>query len=521
MSFIRSLIILSLLLLAEGSAFVYNGFRSSTLKLGGSARILKSGVLQITNKTQVVLGHAFHSSPIHLNNQSFSFSTTFVFSIRPQVRVFLALSGESKPRRPLLSAAIDLRGVVQDNVYVGFSASTGLLSSAHLILGWSFSTNGSAAELELPNFGTGERGATRVVIIVSSVGFAMVVCLIMLSLFMRRRLARFDQWAECGPRKFTYSELKDATKNFKELLGSGGFGKVYRGVLNDGQEVAVKRVSQDSRQGMREFLAEILTIGRLRHRNLMRLHGYCRQQRKSELLLVYEYMPNASLDKKLFYDGGLSWEQRFTILKGVASALLYLHEEWEQQVIHRDVKASNVLLDGKLNARLGDFGLARLYDHGKNPQTTRAVGTLGYVAPEVMRTGKPTTSSDVYSYGSLLLETVCGRRPVEPRRCEEEMVLVEWVWSFQVRGEILSVADPRLLFASGHSDCMAEEMELVLKLGLLCLHVLPERRPCMRQVVQILNKDVPLPPLPPQMPTIEHPPPPLSFNYCLPKRVDS
>lgn len=291
-------------------------------------------------------------------------------------------------------------------------------------------------------------------------------------------------------------------------------------MLNDGQEVAVKRVSQDSRQGVREFLAEIVTIGRLRHRNLMRLHGYCRHQRKSELLLVYDYMPNASLDKKLFYRDGLSWEQRYTILKGVAAALLYLHEEWEQQVIHRDVKASNVLLDGKLNARLGDFGLARLYDHGKNPQTTRAVGTLGYVAPEVMRTGKPTTSSDVYSYGSLLLETVCGRRPVEPCRCEEEMVLVEWVWSFQVRGEVLLATDPRLLCASGHNAHMAEEIELVLKLGLLCLHVLPERRPSMRHVVQILNKDVSLPPLPPQMPMIEHPPPLLGFNYNLAKHVD-
>ncbi|URE30709.1 Legume lectin domain, partial [Musa troglodytarum] len=189
--------------------------------------------------------------------------------------------------------------------------------------------------------------------------------------------------------RFSNEELKRATHGFRdrELLGLGRFGKVYRGTLPGSRaEVAVKRVSHESRQGIREFMAEIASIGRLRHRNLVQLQGWCR--RRGELLVVYDYMPNGSLDKLLFCDSPcgqppplLSWPQRFRILRGVASALLYLHEEWEQVVIHRDVKASNVLLDAEFNGRLGDFGMAKLHDHGANPSTTRVVGTLGYLAP--------------------------------------------------------------------------------------------------------------------------------------------
>ena len=165
---------------------------------------------------------------------------------------------------------------------------------------------------------------------------------------------------------------------------------------------------------MKEFVAEIISMGRLRHRNLVQLLGYCR--RKGELLLVYDYMPNGSLDKFLYgkENTNLNWLQRFRILKGVASGLLYLHEEWEHVVLHRDVKSSNVLLDAELNGRLGDFGLARLYDHGTNPQTTHVVGTIGYLAPELTRTGRATTYTDVFGFGAFMLEVACGRRPIEP-----------------------------------------------------------------------------------------------------------
>ncbi|GAV76555.1 Pkinase domain-containing protein, partial [Cephalotus follicularis] len=295
-----------------------------------------------------------------------------------------------------------------------------------------------------------------------------------------------EDWEhEYGPHRFKFKDLYIATKGFKdkELLGTGGFGRVYRGVLPTNKiEIAVKRVSHESRQGMREFVAEIISIGRLRHRNLVQLLGYCR--RKGELLLVYDYMPNGSLDKYLYDQPNvtLNWNQRFRVLKGVASGLLYLHEEWEQVVIHRDIKASNVLLDGELNGRLGDFGLARLYDHGTDPQTTHIVGTLGYLAPEHTRTGKATTSTDVFAFGAFLLEVACGKRPIEPRL--EDFILVDWVLSFWYRGEILGAKDPNL-----GTDYVAAEVELVLKLGLLCSHSEPTARPSMRQVIQFLEGD--------------------------------
>ncbi|KAJ4876593.1 L-type lectin-domain containing receptor kinase IV.3 [Raphanus sativus] len=164
---------------------------------------------------------------------------------------------------------------------------------------------------------------------------------------------------------------------------------------NTKKEIAVKRVSNQSKQGLKEFVSEIITIGRMSHRNIVPLLGYCR--RKEELLLVYDYMPNGSLDKYLYNSSEvtLTWKQRITIIKGVASALFYLHEDWEEVVIHRDIKASNVLLDAEHNGRIGDFGLARLRGHGTDPQTTLVAGTWGYLAPDHVRTGKATTATDV------------------------------------------------------------------------------------------------------------------------------
>nr|WIL59911.1 nodulation protein [Melilotus officinalis] len=252
-------------------------------------------------------------------------------------------------------------------------------------------------------------------------------------------------------------------------------------------QVAVKRVSHESKQGLREFVSEIASIGRLRHRNLVQLLGWCR--RRGDLLLVYDFMANGSLDKYLFEEQEivLSWEQRFKIIKDVAAGLLFLHEGYEQVVIHRDVKASNVLLDFEMNGRLGDFGLARLYEHGDNPGTTRVVGTLGYLAPELPRTGKASTSSDVFAFGALLLEVACGRRPIEPKALQEELVLVEWVWEKFKEGRILEVVDPKL-----NGDFNQSEVIMVLKLGLMCSNDVPTIRPSMRQVVRILDGEVEL-----------------------------
>ncbi|KAL4610618.1 hypothetical protein ACB092_08G064000 [Castanea dentata] len=418
--------------------------------------------------------------------------------------VTLAPNGIPKPNQPLMSKSIDLSQYLLESMYVGFSAATGtLIPSNHYVLGWSFNKSGQAQGLDVSKLPSLPRQRktkeiSGLMIMVLLIAVALVLITIAGTAYNSRRKKfeeiREDWEEEYGPQRFTYKNLYKATKGFsdKELLGAGGFGKVYRGTLpSSNTQIAVKKVSHDSKQGMKEFVAEIISMGRLRHRNLVQLLGYCR--RRGELLLVYDYMPNGSLDKFLYSNEkpNLNWIQRFRILKGVASGLLYLHEEWEQVVLHRDVKASNVLLDAELNGRLGDFGLARLYDHGTNPQTTHVVGTIGYLAPELTRTGRATTCTDVFSFGAFMLEVACGRRPIELQGLPEEVVLVDYVFLCWGKGAILDASDPRL-----EGNYVVEEMELVLKLGLFCSHLLPEARPSMRQVLQFLDGNAKLPELP-------------------------
>uniref|UniRef100_A0A0E0PBX5 non-specific serine/threonine protein kinase n=1 Tax=Oryza rufipogon TaxID=4529 RepID=A0A0E0PBX5_ORYRU len=370
-----------------------------------------------------------------------------------------------------------------------------------------FSRNGAAPSLHtsslpaLPRFGPKPRSKVLEIVLPIATAAFVLALVIAAFLFVRRRVryaeVREDWEVEFGPHRFSYKELYQATKGFKnkQLLGTGGFGRVYKGVLaKSNLEIAVKRVSHDSKQGMKEFIAEVVSIGHLRHRNLVQLLGYCR--RKGELLLVYDYMSNGSLDKYL-YDKTkpvLDWGQRFQIIKGVASGLLYLHEDWEQVVIHRDIKASNVLLDGEMNGRLGDFGLARLYDHGVDPQTTHVVGTMGYLAPELVRTGKATPVTDVFAFGVFVLEVTCGRRPLGCIAPDDQNVLLDWVQEHERRHAALDTVDARLC---GKYD--ADEARLALKLGLMCAHPLPDARPTMRQVTQYLDGDAPMPEVAPTM----------------------
>jgi serine/threonine protein kinase len=405
-----------------------------------------------------------------------------------------------KPNRPLLSRHVDLSQYLLESMYVGFSSTTGTLASYHYILGWSFNKSGPSQSLEISRLPPLPRQGKRVkpgpVIITSLIAVALVLInTIGVAYILRRKKyeeIREDWEEEYGPHRFTYKSLHKATKGFKdtEIIGEGGFGKVYMGILaSSNVQIAVKRVSHDSKQGMKEFVAEIVSMGRLRHRNLVQLLGYCR--RRGELLLVYDYMPNGSLDKFLYSNENpnLNWFQRFRIIRGVAAGLLYLHEEWEQVVLHRDVKASNVLLDAELNGRLGDFGLARLHDHGTNPQTTHVVGTVGYLAPELTRTGMATTCSDVFAFGAFMLEVACGRKPTDVQA--QGVILVDWVSESWRRDAILDASDPRL-----EGNYVVEEMELVLKIGLFCSHAMPTARPSMRQVMQLLDGDVDLPELP-------------------------
>ncbi|XP_049402207.1 L-type lectin-domain containing receptor kinase S.4-like [Solanum stenotomum] len=406
-----------------------------------------------------------------------------------------------KPKIPLLSYNFDVSTIFKENMYVGFSASTGLLASSHYILGWSFKLNGEAKSLDLdslPSLPGPKKKHRRLIIVISIIVFVFALISILIAFYTIRRFKNADvieQWElEIGPHRYSYDELKKGTRGFKEseLLGRGGFGKVYKGVLrNSKAEIAVKRISHESKQGLREFVSEIASIGRLRHRNLVQLLGWCR--RRGDLLLVYEFMPNGSLDNFLFDEPKmvLTWEQRFKIIKGVASGLLYLHEGYEQVVVHRDIKASNVLLDGELNGKLGDFGLARLYEHGSNPSTTKVVGTLGYLAPELPRTGRATTKTDVFAFGALLLEVVCGRRPIEHKAGPEEFVLVDLAWDKWREGKILDIVDYRLKGEYNESEVL-----MVLKLGLMCSNNKPLARPSIRQVVRYFEGEIGMPEAP-------------------------
>ncbi|KAI3409080.1 Protein kinase domain-containing protein [Psidium guajava] len=452
-----------------------------------------------SNKSAPAAYYAANSTKQDLNLKSGRVIQAWIDYDSLNNRLDVRLSPSSvKPNSSFLSFDVDLSSTFEDSMYVGFSASTGVLASHHYILGWRFKMDGDARSLSLsslPSLPGPKKSNTALITGVSVSAAAGVTLVAALAFFIIRKIKDADvvePWeVNVGPHRFPYQELKKATRGFrdKELLGFGGFGRVYKGAIpNKNTPVAVKRISHESKQGLQEFVSEIATIGRLRHRNLVQLLGWCRQ--RGDLLLVYDFMPNGSLDKYLFDEPKtiLTWEQRYKIIKGVASGLLYLHEEWDQTVIHRDIKAGNVLLDAELNGRLGDFGLAKLYEHGTAPSTTRVVGTLGYLAPELTRTGKPTTRSDVFAFGAVLLEVVCGRRPIEPKALPEELFLVDWVWEKWRTGAILDVVDSRM---KGEYDEM--EAVVVLKLGLMCSNNAPESRPTMRQVVRYLEGELALP----------------------------
>ncbi|XP_052184814.1 L-type lectin-domain containing receptor kinase S.4-like [Diospyros lotus] len=419
-------------------------------------------------------------------------------SARNKLNVTISPSS-TKPSSPILSFPVELSEILEERMFVGFSASTGLLASHHYIRGWSFKINGEAQPLDLsslPSLPRKKHSRLVLAIGVSFSVFAVIVSAVGMVFYFRirrvKKTDRVEDWElDIGPHRLSHKELKQVMRGFgdEDLLGFGASGRVYRGTLpNTNTQVAVKRISHDSKEGFHEFASEIATLGRLRHRNLVPLLGWYRCG--GELLLVYDYMPNGSLDKYIYNEAKriLRWEERFKIIKGVASGLLYLHEEWEETVIHRDIKAGNVLLDSEFNGRLGDFGLAKLYKHGSDASTTRVVGTLGYLAPELTRTGKPTASSDVFAFGALLLEVVCGRRPIEAKALPEELFLVDWVWEWWREGALLDVVDPRL--GGKYNEA---EVLVVLKLGLMCSNNVPANRPTMRQMVSYLEGEVELP----------------------------
>ncbi|CAL5213966.1 unnamed protein product [Lathyrus oleraceus] len=299
--------------------------------------------------------------------------------------------------------------------------------------------------------------------------------------------AEIQRMASREQKIFSYETLVSATKNFDSKLGEGGFGPVYKGKLSDGREIAVKKLSQTSNQGKKEFMNEAKLLARVQHRNVVDLLGYC--VHGTEKLLVYEYLPHESLDKFLFKPDKreqLDWKRRFGIITGVAKGLLYLHEDAHQCIIHRDIKASNVLLADKWVPKIADFGMARLFPEDQSQVNTRVAGTNGYMAPEYMMHGRLSVKADVFSYGVLVLELITGQRNSSFNLDVEEHNLFDWAYKMYKKGKCLEIVDTTLV-----STAITEQVAMCIQLGLLCIQGDPQLRPTMRRVVVILSRKPP------------------------------
>ncbi|KAH9794190.1 putative LRR receptor-like serine/threonine-protein kinase [Citrus sinensis] len=286
---------------------------------------------------------------------------------------------------------------------------------------------------------------------------------------------------------YTLRQIKAATNNFDPAnkVGEGGFGSVYKGILSDGTVIAVKQLSSKSRQGNREFVNEIGMISAQQHPNLVKLYGCCVEG--NQLLLVYEYMKNNCLSRAIFgkdteYRLKLDWPTRKKICIGIGRGLAYLHEDSRIKIVHRDIKTSNVLLDKDLNAKISDFGLAKLYEEDKTHISTRVAGTIGYMAPEYAMRGYLTSKADVYSFGVVTLEIVSGKSNTNYRPNEDFVYLLDWAYVLQERGNLLELVDPSL-----GSEYSSEEAMAMLNVALLCTNASPTLRPTMSQVVSMLE----------------------------------
>nr|CAB3483469.1 unnamed protein product [Digitaria exilis] len=398
------------------------------------------------------------------------------------ISVFMAVAGKPKPwRSPVLAAPLDLAATVAEWSYFGFSASTGSKYQLNCVLAWNMTVDKLPSD-DLGNGDAKKRKRMLGLAIGVPVGVTVLAAAAAAVLFVcvarRRKVTGGEDGSAItgtmirslagGPREFEYREIRKATNNFDEKmkLGQGGYGVVYRGVVacdhtspgghGGTVEVAVKKFSRASTQGQNDFLAELSIINRLRHKHLVRL-----------------------------------------------LALHYLHNEYDQRVIHRDLKASNIMLDASFNARLGDFGLARAIETDKTSYTDEAAGggvhgTVGYIAPECFHTEKATRESDVYAFGAVVLEVVAGRRP----RCDVEgfHFLVDWVWRLHRDGSVLDAVDGRL---DGVFD--GEQAERLLLLGLACSHPIPGERPKTPAIQQVLMGALPPPVVPPFKPSFVWP----------------
>ncbi|KAA8537873.1 hypothetical protein F0562_027547 [Nyssa sinensis] len=449
------------------------------------------------------------------------------------IRVWVGYT-EDRPYSPLLVAQIDLSKQLKESMYVGFSASSGRGSAIYIVDQWRFKTFGflpslipmdtveegdclmcSPDDLDVENGHHTDKREGELALGIGGLAAFIVSVLVILVIvwFCMIRRKRLDS-RRCNegqifrlqgnkvPKKLSLTEIKSATRGFNHnrIVGEGASAIVYEGSLPSCGAVAVKRFSQPNQisSSLRNpFATEFATMaGCLRHKNLIQLQGWCCE--RNELVLVYEYMSNGSLDKVLHRRTSatnfLTWERRLNVVLGVCSALIYLHEECERQIIHRDVKTCNIMLDAEFNAKLGDFGLAEVYEHSSTTrEATLPAGTMGYLAPEYVYLGVPTVKTDVYSFGVVVLEVASGRKPVD----DDGNPVADCVWDLWEKGKLIEAADSKL---RGRFNRM--EMERMLMVGLSCVHPNHEKRPTTREAARMLRGEAPLPVLPSRKPTV-------------------
>lgn len=393
--------------------------------------------------------------------------------------------------------------------------------------GQDFYVRVAASDLENGGSGGSQKGSskTKTVIIATSIALGMVILLSGLTIcFVRKRKAlkkaQISKILRKGPNEksqdfllneavipskreysgestmdelelplFDYDAIALATNNFSDAnkLGQGGFGSVYKGLLVEGQDIAVKRLSKSSGQGIEEFKNELRLIARLQHRNLVRLLGCCIEM--EEKMLIYEYLANKSLDSILFNKQKsllLNWQRRFNIICGIARGLLYLHQDSRFRIIHRDLKASNVLLDQEMNPKISDFGMARIFGGDQTEaDTRRIVGTYGYMAPEYAMDGHFSIKSDVFSFGVLVMEIICGMKNRGFYYTNSKLNLLGHVYRLWREGKGLELMDPAVL---GDTYSPSEVLRCI-QVGLLCVQEHAEDRPTMSNVVLMLSSE--------------------------------